>query len=299
VAREGYGDEAPVAEYGAHGDFLAWVERDAVERGATMEMATQVAFVGFTEQRATEWVVFERISVDDLARILRSHPVVLKPITALCNVAGRALTRDLGLQVDTYAPRLSEAEASAIAAYLQPFLPPALAVPVLHALDHVAFVDKEIRKRKGQWEAGITQQLSRRAGVPFKKRKFVVAGKQFELDAAMPLEGDAIDIGVDVKRIEAQRDIHKRVDEIANKARKFKTAYPQGRFGAVIYYPFEHEQVNILARLDGSDVDGVVFAGESSASVDRAVQLLLPQLGLDVDDLGLEEVLGEVSEPDE
>lgn len=43
-----------------------------------------------------------------------------------------------------------------------------------------------------------------------------------------------IEHAVDVKRIEARRDIHKRCDEIVNKAAKFKRNYPRGTFIAFI-----------------------------------------------------------------
>lgn len=83
---------------------------------------------------------------------------------------------------------------------------------------------------------------------------------------------------MDIKRIEARRDIHKRCDEIVNKATKLKASFPQSKFSAVIYYPFVQEQVNIQNRLESPNIDGVVFASESEGSIENAVQLLLSKL---------------------
>src|SRR3990172_12236373 len=101
-----------------------------------------------------------------------------------------------------------------------------------------------------------------------------VGGELFELDAAAPVFGD-VHTGVDVKRIEARRDIHKRSDEIANKARKLKLAFPRAKFGAVIYYPFSEEHINIQNRLKSPEIDCVVFAGQSEDSIRTAVKFLL------------------------
>jgi hypothetical protein len=80
------------------------------------------------------------------------------------------------------------------------------------------------------------------------------------------MEG-VIQIGIDVKRIEARRDIHKRCDEIVNKAAKLKALFPQAKFGVVIYYPFIEEQVNIQNRLRSNNIDSVVFASASKESI--------------------------------
>jgi hypothetical protein len=81
-----------------------------------------------------------------------------------------------------------------------------------------------------------------------------------------------------VKRIEARRDIHKRCDEIVNKARKLKGAYPDSKFGVVVYYPFIEEHVNVQNRLRSPDIDGVVFASQSDDSITNAVRMLLSTL---------------------
>jgi len=99
------------------------------------------------------------------------------------------------------------------------------------------------------------------------------------LDAASLESGD-IKVGIDVKRIEARRDIHKRCDEIVNKAAKLKSAFPDAKFGTVIYYPFIEEHVNIQNRLRSSDINCVVFASEAKESIETAIRMLLSSLGV-------------------
>jgi len=181
--------------------------------------------------------------------------------------------------VDTYTPRLSDEHAAAIAGYLKPFLPQEIAVPALSELDRFFFVDKEIRARKGRWEQTIVEVLNAQSRFTFKKRKFKVGKKPFELDAAAPATGP-IEIGVDVKRIEARRDIHKRADEIINKATKFKKTFPKGKFAAVIYYPFTVEHINVQSRLESSYIDAVCFASQSPEQSGVAVGLLVDRLGI-------------------
>jgi len=85
---------------------------------------------------------------------------------------------------------------------------------------------------------------------------------------------------VDVKRIEARRDIHKRADEIVNKAAKFKQTYPAGKFGALIYYPFTAEHGNLRDRLAGAEIDSLVFASENIDSIDASTRLMLGKFGV-------------------
>jgi hypothetical protein len=142
------------------------------------------------------------------------------------------------------------------------------------AVDRLLFIDKEIRKGKGRWEQRVRQSLLEaaelsglRGGV--KKRLFEAGGEDFELDAAHPAIGD-IRIAVDVKRIEARRDIHKRCDEIVNKAGKFKSVFRGGKFVAFIYYPFTEEHSHIASRLRSENIDVVVFASENEDSIRNA-----------------------------
>lgn len=266
--------------YGSHADYMAWVKEDADKRLSTIESALRAAFPGFIEKREVEVIVFSGMTAFDLATAIVGHPLILKPLLAACNIAARAIERDLSIKnVDTYSPRINEDQAKVIAGYIKPFLPPYLEVPCLTQIDRIAFIDKEIRKGKGRWEKLILESLNRFGITPFKKRKFRVEDEEFELDAASP-ESGAINIGIDVKRIEARRDIHKRCDEIVNKAAKMKTANPSCKFGAVVYYPFIEEHINIQNRLRSDNIDCVVFAAEAAESVESAVRLLLSSLGV-------------------
>lgn len=278
-------------DYADHAARLSWVIDDAKERRAAVSAALKAAFASFIEEHPTEWIHFERITVEALAHAFTSYPTIVKPVTAICNIAGRAIKRDLGFDLDTYKPRLSSAQANQLAGYVKPFLPPAFAMPAIEAVDDWFFIDKEIRSAQGRWEQLITDALTRRTGKTFKKRKFAVtddeSGKpnSFELDAAYPVKGEPIAVGVDVKRIGAARDVHKRVDEIFNKAEKFKKAYPGGKFGSVIYFPFDSGfQANIINRLHSPNIDGIVFAGDTKPSVEEAILMLIPQLGMTVTD---------------
>ena len=206
--------------------------------------------------------------------------MILKPILAACNIVARAIERDLGIKnVDTYKPKLSHDQAKVLAGYIKPFLPVYLEIPSLCRLDRVAYIDKEIRKKKGQWEKRITRGLNTFARVNFKKRIFQSGGEKFELDAASPETG-TIQVGIDVKRIEARRDIHKRCDEIINKAARLKAAFQGCKFGTVVYYPFIEEHVNIQNHLRSDNIDAVVFASESEDSIENAVKMLISMFGL-------------------
>lgn len=250
-------------------------------RQTAVVSALREAFGHAIETRTVEVIVFSRVGVMELAAALMSHPEVLKPLAAVCGIAARAIERDLGLRnLDTYLPRLREPQATAIAGYIKPFLPPCVEVPALVQVDRAAFVDKEIRRVKGQWERLVLQAVNESAAGEFRKRRFQAGDReQFELDAAWPQTGP-VQVGVDIKRIEARRDIHKRCDEIVNKAARLRQAYPQARFGVVIYYPFVSEHVNVQSRLQSPHIEAVVFAAESKESVTTAVKLLLSRLGV-------------------
>jgi len=168
-------------------------------------------------------------------------------------------------------------QAAAIAGYLKPFLPQELAVPALSELDRFFFVDKEVRARKGRWEQTIVESLNKQSRYTFKKRRFEVGKESFEIDAAAPETGK-IEVAIDVKRIEARRDIHKRADEIINKATKFKKKHPKALFAAVVYYPFTSEHVNVQSRLESRYIDAVCFASQGDEQIGVAVGLLLDRL---------------------
>jgi len=259
---------------------MKWVKAEAETRRAAIVAAVTEAFAPFIERREVDVINFSAMTAMDLAAAIQAHPAILKALLACCNVAGRAIERDLDIRgIDTYEPHLTEAKAAAIAGYLKSFLPQEACVPALCELDRFFFVDKEIRARKGRWERMILHALNGQSRLVFRKRKFNVAGEFFELDAAAP-ESGPIEIAVDVKRIEARRDIHKRADEIINKAAKFKTAYPHGRFAAVVYYPFTAEHVNVQSRLDSPNIDTVCFASQSAEQVSITIGLLVDRLGI-------------------
>ena len=265
-------------EYGTHKDFIGSVEASANKRQEVIEKALKEAFSRHIERREVEVIIFSSMTASDLSEAIFSKPEVLKPLFASCNIAARAIERDLGIKnLDTYSPRLSRDQAGIIAGYLKQFLPAYLEIPTLAQIDRVYFIDSEIRKLKGAWEKGILAALNEYSETEFHKRTFVADGEEFELDAATPPKGD-IAIGVDVKRIEARRDIHKRCDEIVNKARKLKAIYPDSKFGVVVYYPFIEEHVNVQNRLRSPDIDGVVFASQSDDSITNAVRILLATL---------------------
>ena len=267
-------------KYGSHADYMDWVKEDADSRQEAIEGVLRKAFSTFIEKREVEVIVFSSMTAFDLAEAILNHPLILKSLLAVCNIAARAIERDLSIKnVDTYNPRLSGDQIKVIAGYIKPFLPSYLEIPALSKIDRVAFIDKEIRKGKGRWERRVLESLNQFAPSHFYKRMFTSGGEKFELDAASPKSGD-VEYGIDVKRIEARRDIHKRCDEIVNKAAKLKAAFPESKFGTVIYYPFIEEHTNIQSRLRSDNIDGVVFASETKETIDNAVRLLLSTLGV-------------------
>lgn len=275
-------------EFSTHASLISFVLDRARERNELISNDLRAAFDGYIETRSTVWVVFDKITASELARIFAEFPTVVKAVTAACNIAGRAIKQDLGFDLDTYRPNLKEDRAAILAGYVKPFLPSAMALPTLEAIDDFWFKDKEIRAEKGRWEIHTTGALTARTGLVFRKRKFLVMGEEgdeqrFELDAAYPPSGEPIEVGIDVKRIGHPRDIHKRTDEIVNKAEKFKKVYPNGRFGSVIYFPYdEQERGNLIRRLMNPSIDGIVFAGQAKQHVEQAILELIPRLGLEV-----------------
>ncbi len=266
--------------YDSHADYMGWVKTDADARAVKVRASLIRAFTKFVEVREIEVINFSAMTVMDLAMAIQTEPIILKPLMACCNVAGRAVERDLEIRgLDTYVPRLSETHAAAIAGYLKPFLPQELAVPALSELDRFFFVDKEIRARKGRWEQTIVDSLNKLSRFSFKKRRFEVGEESFEIDAAAPERGK-IEIAIDVKRIEARRDIHKRADEVINKAAKFKKKHPKSLFAAVVYYPFTGEHVNVQSRLESRYIDAVCFASQGVEQIGVAIGLLVDRLGV-------------------
>lgn len=236
-------------EYASQRDYHSWVQAEADNRAVTIARVFREAFGSVIRQETTEVVVFFDLSVEELAKAFMMYPVTLKPVLFACNIAARAIERDLGIKgVDTYDPKLTETQAAAIAGYMKPFLPGFLSVPTLIHLDRVAFVDKEVRKRKGQWEKRIIAALNRFSTVEFRKTRFSHNGEEFELDALGVFGG--VRYAVDIKRIEARRDIH-----------------------------FVQEHGNIRDRLTSPWIDSIVFASDHPESIDNATGLMLSKFG--------------------
>jgi len=267
--------------YGTHADFLGMVQDAATKRAEAIQSALSEAFARYASEERVLVIQLADITVFDLGSILKAHPLVLKPLVIAANIAARAIERDLGIaNVDTYNPNLSPEQAAAIAGYLKPFLPASVALPTLVKLDQVEYVDKEIRALKGRWETRVTDALSRGSERPFGKRRIDVQGEGFEIDAASPAIGK-VQFAVDIKRVEARRDFHKRVDEIVNKATKVKKHNPQAKFGAVMYFPFEDQHAQIRNRLGESAVDVVAFANELDESIQVAAREILRGFALE------------------
>jgi len=274
----GTGEGDLTKDYSSQMDYVSSVSKEADQRQKELEEAFRAAFSSFIERREVEIILFCNMTANDLAAAITEEPRVLKSLLAACNLAGRSIERDLKIKnLDTYSPHFDQREAGMIAGYLKPFLPPFLEIHALTHLDRTSYVDKEIRKLKGRWEQRILESLNSQSGLAFRKRKFTYRREKFEIDAATPLEG-RIRIGIDVKRTEARKDIHKRCDEIVNKSRMLKSAFRGAKFGVVFYYPFVDEHTNVTSRLKASGVDYVAFAGESNESVTTAVKLLLSSL---------------------
>lgn len=267
-------------DYASQADYVQHVEAAAGARAQEITAAVRQAFASVIRWEELEVIDFSGLSVLDLANALEEHPIILKPLLVVSNIGARALERALDLRnIDTYGRKLPSQYAHAIAGYIKVFLPSTLPLAALIQMDRVYFIDKEVRAYKGQWEKIVTQALIRFSGLPFTKVKFRHGNQSFELDSAY-LENERVLYAVDVKRIEARRDIHKRADEIANKASHLKAVYPEAQFGAVIYYPLTPEHGNIRDRLSSPFIDSVQFAGQHQQSVNQAVRLLLRKFGV-------------------
>lgn len=272
-------EEALSREYSSHQEQLQGSQPTA-ERLEQIESALIAAYKGVLEYRQVPFVRFGDLNAAELADAFVAHPIIIKPTLCCVNVAQRAISRDLGFDFNTYSTKISADQAKLLAGYIKPFLPPAIAIPALVELDRYFWTDKELRAHKGNWERSITDAINQVSTVLFRKRKFACDGEEFELDAAHPAKGDPVEIAVDVKRIESPRDIHKRADEIINKATKFKKVYPQGKFVALVYYPFPTQHINAQSRLQSAHIDGVFFAGESQSSIENAAEMMTGKLGV-------------------
>lgn len=153
--------------YGTHSDYMARLEGETRERERMISAALRAAFSSFVTEQPVDVIAFADLSTDLLGDAISRFPAVLKPLLVACNVAGRAIERDLDIKnLDKYSPRITRAQATVIAEYLKPHLPSALSVPTLCYLDRTQFVDKEVRKHKGKWEGYVLKALSALSGRP-------------------------------------------------------------------------------------------------------------------------------------
>ncbi len=146
--------------YARHADYMARVADAADARAKAIGAALREALKIGVRRGQCDFIEFSEISTEDLASAIQSRPDVLKPLLVICNVAGRAIARDLGLKVDTYRPRLSAKEAKVIAGYIHPFLPRSVPIEAIVLTDKTEFIDKEIRKSKGAWERQVCAALN-------------------------------------------------------------------------------------------------------------------------------------------
>lgn len=249
------------------------------ERIRVLQESVLKGFKDFLIIKETNYINFKDMTAEELAQVFHQYPIVIKSVLASVNVAGRAIKRDLEIDIDTYSQTLSPEKAGILAGYVKPILPAEISLDALCELDRWFYVDKEIRKLKGNWEKNILEALLTYSGKEFQKVKFDIENQKFELDAAYPIS-NSIEVGIDVKRIEARQDIHKRADEIVNKASKFKEAFPKGKFFAVLYYPFPNDHINLKERLAGPNINGIYFANETSLSINQQIKYLLGAVGM-------------------
>jgi len=270
-----HADEGP--EYSTHKDQLA-AASSSTERTDIVLASMLEQFKQAIVYREVPFIQFSEITAQELATAFFNAPAIIKPTLSCVNVAQRAIRRDLGVDFDTYAVKINLETASMIAGYVKPLLPPVIAIPALMELDRYFWTDKEMRAKKGNWERTVTDAINEISTNHFKKCKFKADGESFEIDAAFPQEGK-IEIAIDVKRIESTRDTHKRADEIINKATKFKRIYPEGRFYAVVYFPFPTQHINLQSRLKSEHIDEVFFAAETPSSIANTVDMLVGVIG--------------------
>ena len=273
------GENQPIREYSNHQDQLLGCA-PTPERLKRLEEDLLAAFSGVIEFREVAFIRFGDLNAEELAAAFIAYPLIVKPTLCCVNVGQRAIKRDLGYDLNTYSAKIDEKHALLLAGYIKPLLPPALALPALLELDRFWWTDKKLRARKGNWEKAVTVELNRQSDADFRKRMFICDSEEFEIDAAYPPNGEPIKVAVDIKRIESPRDIHKRADEIINKATKFKKIYPESTFVAVVYYPFPNQHINVQSRLHSQFIDDLYFAAETSSSIESAVDLLLGKLYL-------------------
>jgi hypothetical protein len=257
-------------------DYYRSVAPLAEERSREIEAELSIAFKGYFTSDESKLIDISSLTPEMFAEILIRHPKLLKPFSVLAVVAMRAFEKDLGIRnVNTYKPHLSEQQALKISKYLLEQIPKRFCLDTIRELDRNQFIDKEKRKLKGSWENGIIETLVEKTGLKFTKTRIIVVGEEYEIDAAY-FEGLNLKYAIDIKKIGSRRDFQKRSDEIINKSVAYRKLYPEGKFAAVVHYPFETDALR--SRLKSNFIDMVVFANDSPESITEAVKTLIEDL---------------------
>jgi len=88
--------------YGNQREYIDKVLPFADARQGEIHAALTQAFKKYIERREVEVIVFENMAAVELAEAIQANPIILKPLLASCNLAGRAIKRDLKIDgIDT------------------------------------------------------------------------------------------------------------------------------------------------------------------------------------------------------
>ena len=91
-----------VREYTSQADYVSRVSARADTRSNEIRTALRAAFASAIHVEECEVIDFQALNAIELGNAIAAYPIVLKPLLAACNVAGRALERDLDLRnIDT------------------------------------------------------------------------------------------------------------------------------------------------------------------------------------------------------
>src|SRR4051812_26259810 len=116
--------EPQASPYASHRDYMARAVPGADERFKKLQERAKEAFKKYIREEKCLVIFFRDMNAAELGRILAKFPMLAKPLMILCNVAERAIERDLGLKnINSYNPRFRDDSAKALAGYLKPFLP--------------------------------------------------------------------------------------------------------------------------------------------------------------------------------
>lgn len=240
------------------------------ERSEGMLASLTSAFDSHVESRQVEYILFDEIPVETLAKAFFNCPNLIKAISSSVNLESRVVKHELEMNSDTFTKSISTDTAGILAGYINAMHSKEMTVSALVELGRCFWTDKQMCKNKCKWE----KKIPNASALKFKKHKILFGSEEYELDATTPEAGENIDLGIDVKRIEAKQYIHKRIDEFVNKASKFKACLPTSNFFAVVYYTFPFNPTNLQTRNASSDINRVFFTDESIFSIQSTVEHL-------------------------